>query len=270
MYGIETLAAGYARLFDVIEAWARSNEAVEAFFISGSVANNAADKFSDLDILVISEQSSIQILMAQIRSVLNEADAVIIENQIPAANPIILSVVTNEWHRIDVAFGDRESALLQQTLIPVYDPESLYAGAPAKSVPVPHTPDRLITISKEFLRVLGLSVVVLGRRDVHAAREGANLLRNMLIELFLMEPPARTRSSAKKLLPVLTKEQQSILTSLPPISDDHVLVVDFSSAIANVFLPRARELTEAAGGIWPIDVEDATRAYLAKSGTLEI
>ena len=106
MYGIETLAAGYARLFDVIEAWARSNEAVEAFFISGSVANNAADKFSDLDILVISEQSSIQILMAQIRSVLNEADAVIIENQIPAANPIILSVVTNEWHRIDVAFGD--------------------------------------------------------------------------------------------------------------------------------------------------------------------
>jgi predicted nucleotidyltransferase len=259
---MDMLEIGYASLFDTIVSWARDQDAVHALLIAGSVAQGTADAFSDLDLVVVTDEGAIDSLMTEVSKLIDDAEPVIIENRLSPGRASILSVVTDKWHRIDLLFGDAGSGILQQVLMPVLDPDSLYDGAPAEKVPVPVAADRVIAISKEFLRVLGLSVVVLGRRDVHAAHDGANLMRNLLIELFLMEPPSATRSSAKKLLPVLTIEQQGILKSLPPVSDDLKVLAVFNSAITEVFLPRARRLTESIGGSWPTATEHATRAYL--------
>lgn len=266
MYGIETLAPGYARLFEVVDAWARKQEAVRALFIHGSLAHGTSDAYSDLDLLIVTDSNSIANSMADAGRVLGGVEPFIIENHLESPIASILSVVTDRWHRVDVAVCGRGSPLLKQPLITVFDLDSIYEGPPVKSPPEPARPDRVAQIAKEFLRVLGLSVVVLGRKDVHAAHEGANLLRGMLIDLFLMESPVTTRSSAKKLLPALTAEQQALLRSLPPLADDHDRIAAYSTAIADLFLPRARGLLESVGGKWPEETENATRRYLEDNG----
>ncbi len=222
MNDIEILETGYTPLFNSIVEWAREQHAVRALFLSVSVAKGTADAFSDLDLVV----------------------------------------VTDKWHRIDLIFGEGDSGILEQALLPVFDPDALFDGAPTENEPAPVDADRVIALSTEFLRVLGLSVVVRGRKDAHSAHDGSNLLRNTLIELFLMEPEPRVRSSAKKLLPLLTGEQQEILKSLPPMADDVDILGTFNATIAAVFLARARLLTESLGGAWPVAAEEATHAYL--------
>jgi len=102
----------------------------------------------------------------------------------------------------------------------VFDPDDLYGGFIAEEAPEPATADDVTRLATGFLRVLGLSAVVHGRKDLHVGHDGADLLRRSLIDLLLMEPPRRLRPGAKKLLPVLTDEQRSLLEALPPVADD--------------------------------------------------
>lgn len=268
MNELEVLEEGYAPLMDTIVAWAKDHKAVQGLFISGSIAQGTADVYSDLDLAAVANQDEIETLLESAHATIDEAESIIVEYRLRPGEISVLSTVTDKWHRIDIAFGDTNSGILQQVLVPVFDPDTLYGGAPAERPPAPLAADRVIGLSKEFLRILGLSVIVLGRTDVHAAHDGANLLRNIVIELFLMEPPRRARPGPKSLLPALTDEQQQVLKTLPPVADDHTAIVAFSAAIAAVFLPRARKLVEALGGAWPIAAEKATRAYL--QGTIEM
>jgi predicted nucleotidyltransferase len=262
MNEIQILDAGYAPLFNAIVAWAGEQDAIRALLISGSVAKGSADAYSDLDFVVVTHKSAIEGLMEDVHRIIDDVEPVIIENRLPPGRASVLSVVTDGWHRIDLAFGDPDSGILQQALIPVFDPDTLFDGVPDANVLAPVDADQVVALSKEFLRVLGLSAVVHGRKDAHTAHDGSNLLRNMLIELFLMEPPRRTRSSAKKTLPLLTLEQQEVLKSLPPLADNLEMLVVFDSALAEVFLLRARRLIESIGGVWPVATEQATREYL--------
>ena len=266
------LEVGYAPLFKAISAWATKQEAVQALFLSGSVAQGCADAFSDLDFVVVTHQDEIETLTTEVRAVIDDNEPIIIENRLSPGPVSILSVVTDKWHRIDFVFGAFDSGVLHQTLLPVFDPDTLYkdTGTPAQSSTAAADADTVIMMSKEFLRIVGLAVVVLGRKDVHAAHDGVNLLRNILIDLFLLEPPLRTRSGAKKLLPVLTDEQQEILKSLPAVSDDMETIIAFTSAIAEVFLPRARHLVESIDGIWPVAAEQATLAYFQRIKTAAV
>ena len=265
MVEIELLEPGYARLLQTIATWAKAHGSIEAMFVSGSVAEGTADAFSDLDLVVVMNQPNLTALMDEIRAVVDDAEPLVLDYR---RGGHVLCLITEEWHRIDLVFGGSDSGILDQVLIPVFDPDDLYDGAVSEKAPEPATADDLIKLVTEFLRVLGLSAVVHGRKDVHVGHDGADLLRHSLIELLLMEPPRRVRPGAKKLLPVLTDEQQSVLKDLPPVADHLELLNAYNAAVASAFLPRARQLTETLGGVWPIALERATRAHLR--GIVEI
>jgi len=267
MDAIETLEPwGYKQIADAVESWAKDDAEIRAMFVGGSIAQGTSDRFSDLDLVLVAPASAFERLTGEVRDRIEGMWPVIIENRLRPGDLAILSVVTDQWHRVDVAFGDMESDILRQRLVTVFDPEELYQGPPEEVAPPPVTPAHVITLAKDFLRILGLAVVVNGRNDVHAAHDGANLLRTLLIELLLMEPPRRLRPGPKTLLPVLSDEQHGILRSLPPVADDLALLDVFNEATAKAFLPRARVLVESLGGQWPVEVEEATRAYLENGG----
>lgn len=249
---------------DRIVSWAKDQEAVRGLFIAGSIAQGTADVYSDLDLVAIADRDAIEALLESACAIIDAAEPVVIEHRLGPETRRILSLVTDKWHRIDFAFGTPDSDALNQPLVPVLDPEALFKGAPEKTPPAPVAAGRVIGLATEFYRILGLSVVVRGREDPHVAHDGANILRNLLIELFLLEPPVRTRSGAKKLLPILTDEQQTILKSLPPLADDFEVLAVFNESVAGVFVPRARKLIESLGGTWPAAVEQATRTYLRR------
>ena len=265
MLAIDLLEPGYARLLRIIADWAEAHDSIQAMFVSGSVAEGTADAFSDLDLVVVVNQSNLMALLDEVRAVINDAQPVVLDYR---RGVDVLCLITEDWHRIDLLFAGSDSGVLDRVLIPVFDPDDLYDGAAREETLEPATADDVIKLAMEFLRVLGLSVVVHGRKDVHVGHDGADLLRHSLVELLLMEPPRQARPSAKKLLPVLTDEQQSLLIDLPPVADHLELLNAYNAAVASVFLPRARELTEALGGVWPIALERATRTHLR--GTIEM
>ncbi len=265
MLEIDLLEPGYARLLCTIADWAEAHGSIQAMFVSGSVAEGTADAFSDLDLVVVVNQPNCTALLDELRTVIDDAEPVVLDYRLGGD---VLCLITEEWHRIDLVFGGSDSGILDRVLIPVFDPDDLYDGAASEETLEPATADDVIELAMQFLRVLALSAVVHGRKDVHVGHDGADLLRHSLVELLLMEPPRRARPGAKKLLPVLTDEQQSVLKDLPPVADHLELLNAYNAAVASVFLPRARELTEALGGVWPIALERATRTHLR--GTIEM
>ncbi|MDH3643466.1 MAG: nucleotidyltransferase domain-containing protein [Gammaproteobacteria bacterium] len=251
---IKVLDPGYQTLYAAVLAWAEVCPEVRALFVSGSLAEGTADRFSDLDLLAIADTPRVD----EVEKVIAGVEQPIIAYRLPPGeNPFVLSVVTNAWHRVDVAF----SSTPVPGAVPVYDPEGLDAGPAQPVVPPRPTAEQVRGIVIEFFRVYGLSVVVLGRGDVHAAHEGANLMREHLVNMLLLETPI-ARPGLKKLLPALTEEQQSILRSLPPLQDNEQVLRAFNEAIDSVFVERARTLLKSLGGSWPRNVEGATRAYL--------
>ena len=260
----------YDDLFDAIKGWVEGQDRAESLFFSGSIANGDADEFSDLDFVIIAEDLDFYpTLLKEARTVIDHIETVVLENRLhPIASISILSLITEKWHRVDLAFGSSTSGILSQCLVPILDPKKLWVEAIAEQVPPPATGEEVTSLVNEFLRVLGLSVVVTGRADVHVGHDGATLLRNMLIELMLMEPPRRLRPGAKKILPVLNEEQQAVLVGLPTIADDVNLIHNFSEAVAAVFFQRARALVASLGSVWPTEFEAATRLYLR--GTIDI
>jgi hypothetical protein len=263
MVNIDMLEAGYAEFFQRLTAWGEAQQFIQAMFVSGSIAKGTADAFSDLDLVVVATEAQISSLVDDAREVIGDVESIVLEYRLnPIKSISILSIVTEKWHRIDLAFGDAKSALLNQLLVPVFDPDNLWDGTFSEQEPLPVSSGEVTGLATEFIRVLGLSAVVNGRGDVHIGHEGANLLRSMFIDLLLMEPPRRMRPGAKKLLPVLNDEQQSALKGLPPVADNLEILNTFNNAIAGLFLPRAKALTVSLGGVWPTELEEATRIFL--------
>ena len=253
---IDVLEPGYRPLFVALLQWAESDPAIRGLFLTGSIAEGTADRFSDLDLLAIAPTPG----LAAAEQAISSVEAPLIVHRLPPGDDaFILSVVTNAWHRVDIAFAPAPGA----GAIPVYNPDGLIAPPPATAHFAP-TPDDVLAIVTEFFRLYGLSVVVLGRGDVHAAHDGANLMRTLLINLLLAEIPA-ARPGPKKLRPALSDEQQRVLRSLPALQDNTQALLNFNRAIDATFVPRARTLLTSLGGTWPTEVENATREYLDRS-----
>ena len=254
----DILEASYQPLLTAILDWAKRESSVRGVFLSGSLADGTADSFSDLDLVVVGSRD-----LDAVQEVIQSVEAVIISHRLPPGDAaFILSVVTDQWHRIDVACASEPPP----GTVAVYNPDDLEAPtAPPVPTSTP-TVDQVRSIVVEFFRILGLSVVVLGRGDVHAGREGADLLRKHLIDILLLEARA-VRPGPKKLRPVLSAEHQAVLRGLPALREDTDEIRHFSAAVDRVFVDHAGRLLASIGGEWPSAVEAATRRYLERGST---
>ena len=115
----------YADLFDAIKGWVEGQDRAESLFFSGSIANGDADEFSDLDFVIIAEDLDFYpTLLKEARTVIDHIETVVLENRLhPIASISILSLITEKWHRVDLAFGSSTSGILIQRLVPILDPK---------------------------------------------------------------------------------------------------------------------------------------------------
>jgi hypothetical protein len=134
------------------------------------------------------------------------------------------------------------------------------------------SPHQLLAMVREFLRVIGLTPVAMGREEYELALTGIDLLRRLTFDLMLEEnsiSPAM-RGGALHRNPMLTAEQRADLSTLPAIAADRASIVAGTTAFARLFLPRARRLAAEIDMDWPTDFEDATRRHLLKSLGLQL
>lgn len=250
-------------LIDAAHRTLSGDPQIEALWLAGSLGDGRGDAFSDVDFLVLVADGKVADAAARYaRDIAAIAEPALV-NQLYGGR--ILNVVTTQWQRFDLTFveagdlgrfdGPRLTTVFNKgTRSPAALPTQTYRTQP----------DRLLQLTNEFLRVLGLSVVVMGREEYLVGLKGVELLRQMTIDLMLEENgvgPAQ-RGGALHLNGLLTPPQREALENLPPISASRERILAASGELAAIFLPRARKLAAQIAMAWPEAFEAVTRRHL--------
>ncbi|MBX3485066.1 hypothetical protein [Phenylobacterium sp.] len=251
-------------LIETIRAVLSGDSDVDAAWLAGSLGAGGGDAFSDVDILALAPAGRAGEVAARYAADLSAIAPVVLVNVLYSR---VVSAVADDWRRFDLSFV--EPAELDRydrnRLTPLFN--RIGHEPPAGNTP-PHRvePEALGRTIAEFWRVLGLSVVGLGRGEHVVSLSGQELLRRMIVDLMLDENGVGVaeRGGALRRNPLLTPEQRAELAALPPVRADREGILAGNAALAAVFLPRARRLAARVGAPWPDALEAATRAHLLR------
>ena len=231
-------------------------------FLGGSHGRDEADAYSDVDVyVVVAAAEDIPDLLPRLEQAADEIAPILFSKVLQNARTI--NCITMDWLRFDLTLVSGGELAFGGAVRPLFDrlglADALAAAAP--SAPMP-TADGILEIANEFIRVLGLSMVVKGREDVVVAQTGTNLLRDMLIRTMAMENAPQPRRGVLALQRDLAPDQLSVLLDLPPLDATWASIFARTRAIAEQFFPRARVLAEKLDAPWPETFERVTRKLL--------
>lgn len=245
---------------------ARESQLIRALFLSGSYGMGLQDEYSDLDFLAVIELEKPEAFSAVWRKAVEEVGPVVLwwDRQVKG---LLINAITKDWVRIDVVAGDASmlSNQSQSKLKTIFDKDNIFECLP-DSLPDPQIdPARLLYDIQEFIRILGLLPLAVGRNEMVNAVTGLSHLRRMLIELLILESGVPNRGGALNLNRLITPEQNTLLRDLPPLIPEREAIIKGYLAYADAFLPRAHRLTNQHGTVWPTEFEVATWAHLEKT-----
>lgn len=241
---------------------------IQALWLSGSLGKGEGDAWSDIDIVARVDAADVQPCVADYKQPRPGLPETVLAFDVYG---VVVSVVTEAWQRFDIHFAAPEQiARMDASGWRPLTGEAAPASQP-KSADDPGAGQRLTALVTEFLRVLGLLPVAVGREEWITGQQGFDLLRRMLIDLMLEENGlGRAARGAKRLNGFLTPEQRELLEAIvPPVASRDALV-QANAALAHVFLARARPLAERLGAAWPEAFEAATRRHLMTELGLDV
>lgn len=229
---------------------------VRGLWLTGSFGSGEADEYSDVDMFVLVADP---ILPGFVEVWLDEIAPryrPLLARRL-APGPVFNHVLPG-WVRWDVVVGG-PSALND------LDPDAvmeLFSRDGVRPTPSFRPGVQLETVremTEEFLRVLGLLPVVVGRDELVTAVTGSGLLRQMLTTLLRYRVEGPRLSGALHLSRVLPADEMSALAAMPPVYADRAAVIRAHLSCAAMFLPVARDLL---GPDHPHELEKACFAYL--------
>lgn len=233
-------------------------------FLGGSHGRDEADAYSDVDIyVVVADADDIPDLLPRLEQSVDQVSPILFKKVLPNARTI--NCITTDWLRFDltVVSGIELAFVAGGAAKPLFDRLGLAEALSVTPVTAPApTADAILDVVNEFIRVLGLSMVVKGRGDLVVAQTGTNLLRDMLIRVMAMENAPQPRRGVLALRRDLTPDQVAVLLELPPLDATWPSIFARTKAIAAQFFPRARTLAEELDAPWPETFEQVTRKLL--------
>lgn len=258
-------------LIDRIAALLRAEPRVDAAWLAGSLGKGGGDAFSDVDTLVLAKDG----LAGEVAGALGEAIKAAVDPALLNVHGYgrVLSAVTEDWQRFDVTVlqGEEINRYDAAKLTPLFNRGT--RTPPVKPVVAYRcTPETLRPLVIEFIRVMGLTPVAMGRREFELALSGVDILRRSTFDLMLEEngiAPA-DRGGALHRNNMLTAEQQAEFRTIPPQAATRESVLAVNAAYARIFLPRARRLAAAIAMEWPERFEQATRRHLSATLGLDL
>jgi predicted nucleotidyltransferase len=235
-------------------------------YLSGSHARGTADAYSDLDLVAVVEAADHLSFAAGWRSHLEGiAPLVMFRSQTGQAGTLT-NAITDGWDRVDLLIETSERFLRRPkgSVRALHDPSCWIDALQHVEPDQAAVNRRIVWLTEEFIRVLGLLHVGLGRKEHVLCMIGAGLLRDHLITLMKVEAGILDEGALhlSKSLPAADMET---LRALPCPVPTRASTLDAHLALARAFLPRARVLHEREGLPWPEAFEDATRQSLILS-----
>lgn len=257
------------RLVEVLQADRR----FQAAWLSGSLARDEGDQFSDVDLVVAVDDAERDALLVDWDDLAASVAPIVFSNRLDAGPATVLNHVTDDWLRFDVTVLSPEAVVRTRTastLCVLFDRLGLHERLrPAGATLQPSGPS-VEGLVREFLRVLGLLPVVLGREEQVVGASGAALARTMVVQLMLEDTAVEDRGGALRLQGLLPEDRLTALAALPPIEATRESVIAVHLACAQLFLPLARELAARTGVAWPDEMEQALRAHLKRQLGLDL
>ena len=242
---------------------------IRALFLSGSYGTGLADEFSDIDFVLVAESGASD-AVAELwhRAISRTGDIVLWWDR--TTRPLLINAITADWTRTDVVIlkPDQMATQSKAALKPVFDHDGIFENLTETSISQRPNPERLRHQIEEFIRIIGLLHLGIGRQEYINGFLGVSHLRNKLIELLIAETAAPNRGGVLHLNRLLTDEQQQLLIALPMPYATRDAIIAAYLAYAKAYLPRARQAAIKLGVEWPERFETATWAKLG--GTLGI
>ncbi|MEO1108401.1 MAG: nucleotidyltransferase domain-containing protein [Pseudomonadota bacterium] len=254
------------QVIETISNALRDLAAVRGLFLSGSFGNGRADAFSDIDFVLVSEDGPTDDVAAAWKAaVAGTGDIVMWRDR--SVRPALINAITADWTRTDVIILKPEqfAAHNQASLRPLFDYDGLYDQLPKERPQPQASPARLFRQIEEFIRILGLLHLAVGREEYINGVAGIFHLRTKLIDLMVDETAAPDRGGALHLNRLLTDEQKALITALPAAVPERDAMITTHLAYARAYLPRARKLAMKRGVAWPESFETATWKKLNQS-----
>jgi hypothetical protein len=252
MRGRHHFAQMHAAFITAVAGLTERDPRVASLFLAGSYGAGCADAFSDVDFVAVAAHDDHAQVAALWRDVVHQVEPVVFWSE-RRGQGILLNAVTESWLRCDVVivapgdFGRRSKAGVKV----LFDRAGLYAGLPDVLPPATPNPERVAGIINEFIRVMGLLPVGLGRGEYVLLVKGAALLRDLLCDLMLEACPLPDRGGALHLSRLLTPDQMAVLRGLPYPGPERDALIAAHTATAAVFLPIARDMASRLGVTWP-------------------
>lgn len=242
---------------------------VQALWLSGSLGKGEGDAWSDIDIVARVDAADVAACVADYKLPRPGLPPAVLAFDVYG---VVVSSITAGWARFDIHFATPDQiARMDASGWRPLTGEAAPLPLPPPAANDPGAAPRIAALVTEFLRVLGLLPVAVGRQEWIASQQGFDLLRRMLIDLMLEENGhGRTARGAKRLNGFLTAEQRELLEAIVPPPANRDALVQANAALAHVFLARARPLAERVGAAWPEAFEAATRRHLMIELDLEV
>lgn len=239
---------------------------LRALFLSGSYGNGMADEYSDIDFVLVAEDGASDTVAAQWRDAVAQTGDIILWWDRTTV-PVLINAITADWTRTDVIIlrPDQLGAQTQSALKPLFDHDGVYEGlakAPPEAAP---NVARFRHTVEEFIRILGLLHLAVGRAEYINGVLGVFHLRNMLVDLMIVETNAPKRGGVLHLNRLITDAQKAVLTAMPAPVPERDAMIAGHLAYAKAFLPLARTRAARIGMEWPERFEEATWAQLGKT-----
>lgn len=230
-------------------------QVVRGLWLTGSFGRGTADEHSDVDMFVLVPAEQRDQLVSGWPLVAGRYDPLLV-NRLGGA-PVYTHVLPG-WLRWDVVIGDDTdlASVDRRRVEELFNKDGVSPGSPGHRGA---DPDVVREMTEEFLRVLGLLVVVLARDELVTAVSGSGLLRQMLTTLLRYRVEGDRLSGALHLSRVLPADEMAALAALPVPSPERASVIEAHLACARLFLPVARQLL---GPSYPSELEAACLEHL--------
>lgn len=246
-------------------------ESIRAVFLSGSHGMGTADAHSDIDFVIVTRDGANDTMAAVFRETLAYFGDLVLWRDRTVA-PVLINAILAPASRVDALIlkPDQLARHTQDGTQILFDRDNIHATLAPTAPPTPLDPKRLAYQFEEFIRILGLLPLVIGREEYINGITGVMHLRTLLIDLLIVEAGVPYRGGALTLNRRLTAEQRDLLTSLPALIPTREGVIDAHRAYASAYLHRARAFASANDIPWPDAFEDATLTHIGQAIDLRI
>ena len=258
--GLEVVDPRLQALFDRAVTVLTADPRVKEVRASGSVGAGTADRWSDLDLEVITDPDQHDAFLAD-RDTWLAAITPTVFARTPIA-PMVINTVTDEGLTFDLAVWPGESPVWPTP--PVRYAVGLLSGQQFEDVG-----EALEYAVAEQLRGMNGPLISLIEREEHLRHlTGVTHLLGLLTTVFLAEtgavPPGKHWNGT------YTEEQRDAVAALPPVSATREGLLAFGMGLAELLITRARPLFPRYGLEWPTDLAGVVRDRVAAQLDLDV